>query len=35
MKNTPNEFDGYLRQGEPQKRERADAWGVAIETIEI
>ena len=30
MKNTPNEFDEYLRQGEPQKRERAEAWGVAI-----
>ena len=30
MKNTPNEFDEYLQQGEPQKRERAEAWGVAI-----
>ena len=30
IKNTPNEFDEYLRQGEPQKRERAEAWGVAI-----
>ena len=24
------EFDEYLQQGEPQKRERAKAWGVAI-----
>ena len=23
-------FDEYIRQGEPQKRERADAWRVAI-----
>ena len=23
-------FDEYIRQGEPQKRERADAWPVAI-----
>ncbi len=30
MKNTPSEFDEYLRQGEPQQRERAEAWGVAI-----
>ena len=30
IKNTHNEFDEYLRQGEPQKRERAEAWGVAI-----
>ena len=30
MKNKPDEFDEYLQQGEPQKRERAEAWGVAI-----
>ena len=35
MKNTPNEFDEYLRQGEPQKRERAETWCVAFETVEI
>ena len=29
-KNTPREFDEYLRQMEPQKRERAEAWGIAI-----
>ena len=23
-------FDEYLRQGEPQKKEKADAWRVAI-----
>ena len=23
-------FDEYIRQGEPQKRERAEAWRVAI-----
>ena len=23
-------FDEYIRQGEPQKKERADAWRVAI-----
>ena len=26
MKNKPDEFDEYLRQGEPQKRGRAEAW---------
>ena len=30
MINKFNEFDEYLRQGEPQRRERAEAWGVAI-----
>ena len=30
MKNTTGEFDEYMRQGESQKRERAEAWGVAI-----
>ena len=30
MKNTPSEFDEYLRQGAPQKRECAESWGVAI-----
>ena len=30
LKNNPNEFDEYLQQNEPQKRERAEAWGVAI-----
>ena len=29
-KSNPNEFDEYLRQEEPQKRERAEAWGIAI-----
>ena len=24
------DFDKYIRQGEPEKRERADAWRVAI-----
>ena len=24
------DFDEYIRQGEPEKRERADAWRVAI-----
>ena len=23
-------FDGYIRQGDPQKKERAEAWRVAI-----
>jgi len=23
-------FDEYIRQGEPQKKERAEAWSVAI-----
>ena len=30
IKGTPCEFDEYLQQSEPQKRERAEAWGVAI-----
>ena len=30
MKNHSNAFDEYLRQGEPQERERAEAWSVAI-----
>jgi len=30
MNSKPNEFDEYLRQEEPQKRERAEAWGIAI-----
>ena len=30
MKNTPGEFDEYLQQGDLQKRERAEVWGVAI-----
>ena len=28
--NTNPNFDEYLQQGEPQKRERAEVWGVAI-----
>ena len=30
MKNSPNNFDEYLRQVGPQKRERTEAWSVAI-----
>ena len=30
MKKIPDDFDEYMRQGEPQKRERANAWGIAI-----
>ena len=29
------EFDEYLLQGEPQKRERAEAWGVSIGCREL
>ena len=35
MKNKPNVFDEYLLLGEPQKRERAKAWGVAIMTASV
>ena len=30
MQNGYLNFDEYIRQGEPQKRERAEAWRVAI-----
>ncbi len=30
MKNGYLDFDEYIRQGEPQKKERAEAWRVAI-----
>ena len=30
MLNVINSFDEYIRQGEPQKKERAEAWRVAI-----
>ena len=30
MKNGYLDFDEYIRQGEPQQRERAEAWRVAI-----
>ena len=30
VKNNSSEFEEYLRQGEPQSRERAEAWDVAI-----
>ena len=30
MNNGYLNFDEYIRQGEPQKRERAEAWRVAI-----
>ena len=30
MSNDYINFDEYIRQGEPQKRERAEAWRVAI-----
>lgn len=28
--NPPNDFDAYLRQSEPQRRERAESWKTAI-----
>ena len=30
MKNGYLDFDEYIRQGEPQQKERAEAWRVAI-----